>query len=206
MLDEAGFTDAKIVISNSLDEYTIKSILDQGGQVDSFGVGERLITSRSEPVFGAVFKLCAVEENGKFSPRIKISDSVEKITNPGLKDVYRIYDRQGHAIADLITGHGEDVDVERSYRFVDPIEPWKVREFSDCTKKSLQQKVIENGRLIRTLPAVKDIQKYVREQLDNEIWPEEQRFENPHRHYVDMSPKYYEMKMDMLANAGQVHK
>ena len=204
MLDAAGFTNAKIVISNSLDEYTIKSILDQGGKVDSFGVGERLITSRSEPVFGAVFKLCAVEENGKFEPRIKVSDSVEKITNPGLKDVYRIYDKCGHAIADLITGHGEDVDMRKPYRFVDPIEPWKVREFTDCSAKSLQQLVIKDGKLEIELPTVREIQKYVREQLDNEIWPEEQRFENPHRHYVDMSPKYYELKMDMLEESGHI--
>lgn len=202
MLDAAGFTNAKIVISNSLDEYTIKSILDQGGKVDSFGVGERLITSRSEPVFGAVFKLCAVEENGKFEPRIKISDSVEKITNPGLKDVYRIYDKCGHAIADLIAGHGEDIDMRKPYRFVDPIEPWKVREFTDCSAKSLQQLIIKDGKLERELPTVREIQKYVRDQLDNEIWPEEQRFENPHRHYVDMSPKYYEMKMDMLSSVA----
>lgn len=204
MLDAVGFTNAKIVISNSLDEYTIRSILDQGGKVDSFGVGERLITSRSEPVFGAVFKLCAVEENGKFEPRIKISDSVEKITNPGIKDVYRIYDKCGHAIADLITGHGEEVDMRKPYRFVDPIEPWKVREFTDCSAKSLQQLVIKDGKLERELPSVREIQKYVRDQLDNEIWPEEQRFENPHRHYVDMSPKYYELKMDMLEESGHI--
>lgn len=204
MLDAAGFTNAKIVISNSLDEYTIRSILDQGGKVDSFGVGERLITSRSEPVFGAVFKLCAVEENGKFEPRIKISDSVEKITNPGIKDVYRIYDKCGHAIADLITGYGEEVDMRKPYRFVDPIEPWKVREFTDCSAKSLQQLVMKDGKFERELPSVREIQKYVRDQLDNEIWPEEQRFENPHRHYVDMSPKYYELKMDMLEESGHI--
>lgn len=204
MLDAAGFTNAKIVISNSLDEYTIRSILDQGGKVDSFGVGERLITSRSEPVFGAVFKLCAVEENGKFEPRIKISDSVEKITNPGIKDVYRIYDKCGHAIADLITGHGEEVDMRKPYRFVDPIEPWKVREFTDCSAKPLQQLVMKDGKFERELPSVREIQKYVRDQLDNEIWPEEQRFENPHRHYVDMSPKYYELKMDMLEESGHI--
>ena len=204
MLDAAGFTNAKIVISNSLDEYTIRSILDQGGKVDSFGVGERLITSRSEPVFGAVFKLCAVEENGKFEPRIKISDSVEKITNPGIKDVYRIYDKCGHAIADLITGHGEEVDMRKPYRFVDPIEPWKVREVTDCSAKSLQQLVMKDGKVERELPSVREIQKYVRDQLDNEIWPEEQRFENPHRHYVDMSPKYYELKMDMLEESGHI--
>ena len=200
MLDAAGFTDAKIVISNSLDEYTIKSIIDQGGKVDSFGVGERLITSRSEPVFGAVFKLCAVEKDGKFDPRIKVSDSIEKITNPGLKSVYRIYDKAGHAIADLITGRGEEIDMNKPYRFVDPLEPWKVRSFTDCTAKPLQKLIIKQGKLNTELPTVREIQSFVKDQLVNEIWPEEQRFENPHRHYVDMSPKYYEMKMDMLSS------
>ena len=203
MLDAAGFTDAKIVISNSLDEYTIKSIIDQGGKVDSFGVGERLITSRSEPVFGAVFKLCAVEKDGKFDPRIKVSDSIEKITNPGLKSVYRIYDKAGHAIADLITGRGEEIDMNKPYRFVDPLEPWKVRSFTDCTAKPLQKLIIKQGKLNTELPTVREIQSFVKDQLVNEIWPEEQRFENPHRHYVDMSPKYYEMKMDMLSSIGK---
>ena len=110
MLDEAGFQDAKIIISNSLDEYTITSILDQGGQVNAFGVGERMITSRSEPVFGGVYKLCAVNRNGVWEPRIKVSDTVEKTTNPGLKDVYRIYDAHGRAVADLICMQGEEVD------------------------------------------------------------------------------------------------
>ncbi len=198
MLDQAGFTDAKIVISNSLDEYTIRSILDQGGSVDSFGVGERLITSRSEPVFGAVYKLSAVEEDGTMAPRIKVSEAVEKITNPGLKDVYRIYNEEGHAIADLITKAGEEVSFEGAYRFVDPIEPWKVRCFEHVTAKKLQQRIIHKGKRVGKLPEADEIQAYVKDQLTREIWEEEQRFENPHRHYVDMSPAYYEMKMDML--------
>ncbi len=198
MLDEAGYPDAKIVISNSLDEYTIASILGQGGQVDSFGVGERMITSKSEPVFGAVYKLCAVEKDGNMEPRIKISEAVEKITNPGIKDVYRIYNEDGQAIADLITKKGEEVNVQEKYRFTDPEKPWKKREFVNCTAKKLQVQVIKNGKRIYENEKVTDIADYVREQLDNEIWAEEQRFENPHRHYVDMSRDYFEMKMKML--------
>ena len=198
LLDEAGFSDAKIVISNSLDEYTIHSILEQGGCVDSFGVGERLITSKSEPVFGAVYKLCAVEEDGKMDPRIKISETPEKITNPGLKDVYRVYDASGHAVADLLTNRGEEVDMSSAYRFVDPEKPWKNRTFENCHVKKLQEKIIENGKLTHKLPETKEIAYYVKEQIQNEIWEEEQRFENPHKHYLDMSPEYYETKMNML--------
>lgn len=126
MLDDAGLEDCKIVVSNSLDEYTITSILQQGGKIDSFGVGERLITAKSDPVFGAVYKISAVEENRTFAPRIKISENVEKITNPGLKDVYRIYDEAGHSVADLITKAGETVDMLKPYRYADPVKPWKI--------------------------------------------------------------------------------
>lgn len=198
MLDDAGFKDAKIVISNSLDEYTIKSILDQGGCVDSFGVGERLITSKSEPVFGAVYKLCAVEEDGRMSPRIKISDTPEKITNPGLKSVYRIYDESGHAVADLITGADEKVDLSKPYRFVDPEKPWKNRSFTGYTAKPVQKLIVSGGKRTCELPDTREIAEYVNDQLTNEIWDTEQRFENPHKHYIDMSPDYYEMKMSML--------
>ncbi len=203
MLDDAGFADAKIVISNSLDEYTIRSILDQGGRVDSFGVGERLITSRSEPVFGAVYKLCAVEKNGEFEPRIKISETAAKITNPGLKDVYRVFDENGHAIADLITLQGEEVDFTKPYRFVDPEKPWKNRTFENCKAIKLQKKIIENGKRTEILPSTGEIADFVRFQLGKEIWDEEQRFENPHIHYMDMSPAYYEVKMNMLYKANQ---
>ena len=201
MLDEAGFTDAKIVISNSLDEYTIRSILNQGGEVDAFGVGERLITSRSEPVFGAVYKLCAVQENGEMKPRIKVSETMEKITNPGLKDVYRVYDEDGKAIADLITIAGEHIDFSEPFRFVDPESPWKKRSFKNCTVKRLQKPMIIGGKRVAEPASTMEIAAYVKKQLADEIWQEEQRFENPHKHYLDFSPAYYEMKMRMLDEA-----
>ena len=204
MLDKAGFTDAKIVVSNSLDEYTITSILSQGGCIDSFGVGERMITAKTDPVFGAVYKICAVEENGKFAPRIKVSETVEKITNPGLKSVYRVYDEEGHAVADLITGFDEKVDFSTPYRYVDPEKPWKNRSYENCTAKPLLHKVIEGGKRLTETKTLQELQAYVKKQLDNEIWEEEQRFENPHKHYIDMSPDYYEMKMSMLHNIRTV--
>lgn len=201
MMDEAGYTGAKIIVSNSLDEYTITSILDQGGRIDSFGVGERMITAKSDPVFGAVYKLCAVTgEDGQFVPRIKISETVEKITNPGLKRVYRVYNGEGKAFADLIAGSdGVTPEAVRDGLIViDPERPWKKRLFRDCTLRELQTKVIENGRRTGPAPSVREIANYVRRQLDREIWEEEQRFENPHKHYIDMTTDYYNMKMRML--------
>ena len=201
MMDEAGYTDAKIVVSNSLDEYTITSILDQGGAIDSFGVGERMITAKSDPVFGAVYKLCAVtNDRGEFEPRIKISETVAKITNPGLKKVYRVYNGEGKAFADLIAGQ-EGVtaeDVKKGIVVIDPERPWKKRLFRDCTLKELQVKMMEGGQRVAESPSVREIAKYVRRQLAEEIWDEEQRFENPHLHYIDMTSEYYNMKMAML--------
>lgn len=197
-LDEAGLTDCKIIISNSLDEFTITSILNQGGQVDSFGVGERLITARSEPVFGAVYKLAAVEEDGVLQPRIKISENVEKITNPGLKKVYRIIDEEGRAIADMIAKAEEEIDMSKPFRYVDPVKPWKNRYFEHCKAVPLQKQVFKDGELVMELPNLKEIADYVRRQLSEEIWEEEQRFEYPHLHYMDMTPDYYEMKMQLL--------
>ena len=204
MMDEAGFPDAKIVISNSLDEVTISSILAQGGCVDAFGVGERMITARSEPVFGGVYKLCAVNDGNRWKPRIKISDTVEKTTNPGLKKVYRIYDGNGMAVADLITKAGETINVSEKYRFVDPERPWKLLFFENCTAKNLQTQVVKNGERCYVTQSVMEIAEYVRQQLSHEIWMEEQRFENPHPHYIDMSPEYYEMKMQMLSHNGRL--
>ncbi len=198
MLDRAGLNDCKIVASNSLDEYTINSILAQGGRIDSFGVGERLITSKSDPVFGAVYKLSAVERNGKFEPRIKISENVRKITNPGLKEVYRVYDETGKAVADLLVNRGEEVDTTKPYRYVDPRTPWRERYFENCTAKRLQTPVISGGKCVYKSPSLQEIRAFVRNQLDGEIWSEEQRFENPHVHYLDMSPGYYAMKADLL--------
>ena len=198
VLDDAGLTDCKIVVSNSLDEWTIMSILEQGGCIDSFGVGERLITAKSDPVFGAVYKIAAVEENGVFQPRIKISENVEKITNPGLKKVYRIYDENKKAIADLIAGADEVVDLSQPYRYVDPVKPWKNRYFENCTAVELQQLVVKNGKRVMDRVSIDEIKKYVQDQLTDNIWEEEQRFENPHNHYLDMSPAYYDMKMSLL--------
>lgn len=200
MLDQAGCSDCKIVVSNSLDEYTITSLLSQGGKIDSFGVGERLITAKSDPVFGAVYKIVAVEQDGVFQPRIKVSENVEKITNPGLKQVYRIYDQEGKSIADLLTTAEEEVDLTQPYRYIDPEKPWALRNYENCTCKKLQVQMIKDGKSVRAPKSLSEIRAYVREQLENEVWMEEQRFENPHIHYLDMSPKLYERKMDMLSS------
>ena len=134
----------------------------------------------------------------KLEPRIKISESVEKITNPGLKKVYRVYNDKGRAIADLLTLLREVPDTEEPYRYIDPEQPWRELYFENCTFKEMKQLIIKDGKLVVDLPTLEEIRKYVQEQLSNEIWPEEQRFENPHRHYLDMSPSYYQLKMDLL--------
>lgn len=201
MLDEAGLKDCKIFVSNSLDEYTITSLVNQGSKIDGFGVGERLITAKNDPVFGAVYKIAAVEENGIFVPRIKISETIEKITNPGLKKVYRVYCEEGNAIADLITKVDEIVDMEKPYRYIDPEKPWENRYFKNCTIKELQHLVMKNGKRVYQTSSIDEIRSYVDHQLQTEIWKEEQRFENPHKHYMDMSPYYYELKMSLLHEA-----
>lgn len=198
MLDEAGLTDCIIVASNSLDEYTITSLNRQEAKIDSYGVGEKLITSSTTPVFGAVYKLVAIEKEGKFVPKIKISETAEKITNPGIKEIYRVYDRDGKAIADYLTVKGEKIDTSGPVRYVDPINYWKNRSFVDCTFKPLQKQIFRNGELVYELPTLEEIRTYVRNQLDNEIWKEEQRFENSHPHYLDMSPDMFELKMSLL--------
>lgn len=198
LLNDAGFFDAKIVVSNSLDEYTIKSILDQGGEVDAFGVGENLITARSEAILGAVYKLCAAEEHNSWEPRIKISETIEKITNPGLKDLYRVYDPTGHAVADLITLAGEKIDLTKPYRYINPEKPWENCTFNHCYAKNIRIHLVKQGKLTRELPSLEDVAGYVKLQLDKEIWPEEQRFTNPHRHYLAFSPNYYSQKLALL--------
>ena len=203
LLDEAGLTDCKIVASNSLDEFTIRSILDQGGCIDSFGVGERLITAKSDPVFGAVYKLVAVHEGQACRPTIKISETFEKITNPGRKQLWRVYDSDGWAIADLITKEDESPDFSGAYAFVDPQKPWKRHVFSDHTIRGLRELVMKGGKRVRQSPSLQEIRAFVKRQLATEVWPEEQRFENPHHHYLDMSPAYYKMKMALLKEAQQ---
>ena len=205
ILDKEGLTDCKIVLSNSLDEFTISSLLLQGAQVDSFGVGERLITAKSDPVFGAVYKLAAVERGGTFIPRIKMSENVEKLTNPGLKDLYRIYDQYGKAVADMLAVQGEEIDLSRPFRYVDPRKPWKNRFFEGFSAVNLRRIYIKDGKRVEELPSLDEIRAYVRRQLAEEIWPEEQRFENPHVHYLDMTPAYYELKMGLLDEVRGKH-
>jgi len=205
MLDAAGLKDCMIVVSNSLDEFTVTSLLGQGACIDSFGIGERLITAKSEPVFGAVYKLAAVGEDGAFAPRIKVSENVEKITNPGLKDLYRVYDADGKAVADMMAVCGEPIDTSKPFRYVDPQKPWKNRTFENCTLKNLRKLYVRQGKRVEEFPDLDEIRNYVKEQLDNEIWEEEQRFENPHRHYLDMTPDYYELKMELLSKTREEH-
>lgn len=197
-LDAAGLNDCIIVASNGLDEYTIHSLNRQGALIDSYGVGEKLITSSTNPVFGAVYKLVAVQKDGEFQPKIKISETVEKITNPGIKELYRVYDSEGKAVADYLTVKDEIIDTSAPVRYVDPLKYWKNRCFEDCTFKKLHQQIFKAGELVYELPKLDDIRNYVRRQLDNEIWQEEQRFDNAHPHYLDMSPAMFELKMGLL--------
>jgi len=198
MLDEAGYKDCGIVASNSLDEYIIRDILSQGACIDSFGVGERLITSRSEPVFGGVYKLSAIEENGAVIPKIKVSENVEKITNPGFKQVWRLFDREtGKAIADVITLHDEVIDDSKPYEIFDPEFTWKRKTVTNFVAKKLMVQLFDKGRCVYESPELNTIRDHCREQVDT-LWEEVKRFENPHEFYVDLSQPLWEMKEKLL--------
>lgn len=197
MLDEAGFPEAKICISNSLDEYIIEDILRQGAQIDSFGVGERLITSRSEPVFGGVYKLVAVEKNGELQPKIKLSENVAKITTPGFKEVWRFYDTNGKAMADLLTMRDEDISDSTEYTIFDPEHPYKRKRLKNFTVKRLTEQVFAKGKCVYEPKPTKEIRDFCSAQLDT-LWDEVKRFENPHTYYVDLSQKVWDTKNDLL--------
>ncbi len=197
ILNNVECEDCKIVVSNSIDEHLIESLNKQGAKIDSYGVGERLITAKSDPVFGGVYKLVAVEEQGVFQPRIKISENIEKITNPGKKSLYRIY-QNGVGIADLLTVYDEEIDFTQPLKVISPKKPWKNLVLEDYTVKKLHVTVFQDGELVYKKPALKDIRAYVKHQLENEVWDEEKRFENPHIHYVDFSPRMYELKQNLL--------
>ena len=201
MLDEAGFTDAKIVVSNSLDEFTIRSLLQQGAKIYSFGIGERMITARSEPVFGAVYKLSAVEEDGVMQPRIKISENIEKVTNPGLKEVYRAYDADGHSVADVIAK--KDEDISQVKYLVDPEKIWKKYAADEFTFRKLQEPQMIGGARVKPAETLLEVRARVQKQMKEEVWDEEKRFEYPHGHYLDMTPDYYEMKLQLLSEGGK---
>ena len=198
MLDDAGFPNAKICISNSLDEYIIEDILRQGACIDSFGVGERLITSRSEPVFGGVYKLTAVEKDGQIIPKIKLSENVTKITTPDFKELWRFYDKTtGKAIADLITCYGEEVDDTKPYTIFDPEHPYKKKTVTDFAAKKLLVQIFDKGECVYESPSATEIRDFCREQIGT-LWSEVTRFENPHEYYVDLSKKLWDKKNDLL--------
>lgn len=198
MLDDAGYPDCKICISNSLDEYLIRDMIFQGAKVDSYGVGERLITASSEAVFGGVYKLAAVEKNGEIVPKIKISENTAKITLPGVKTLWRLYDRDsGSAIADVITLNNEVIDSNEPYEIFDPEYTWKRKVITNFVAKKLQVKIFENGKQVYESPEVKDIAKYRAEQVDS-LWDEVKRFENPHTYYVDLSENLWDLKSELI--------
>lgn len=199
MLDEAGLTKCKIVASNSLDEHIIETLLEQGAQVDSFGVGERLITSKSEPVFGGVYKLCAVEdERGAIIPKIKISENTAKITNPHFKKVYRLYEKDsGKAIADQLCVYDETIDETKPLELFDPEATWKRKTISDFTARELLVPIFKNGECVYKSPDIEEIRRYCAEQIDL-LWDEVKRFENPHTYYVDLSQKLWDTKDRLL--------
>ncbi|SDK82280.1 nicotinate phosphoribosyltransferase [Clostridium cochlearium] len=198
MLDEAGYEDVQITVSNSLDEYIIRSVLRQGAPIDSFGVGERLITARSEPVFGGVYKLVAVEEGGKIIPKIKISENEEKITNPGFKKVYRIFDKDtDKAIADLITLQDEKIDEEKPLVIFNPVFTWKKKKLTNFYVKNLMVKIFDKGELIYENPEISEIRETAKSESDK-LWHEVLRFENPHKYYVDLSSELWKLKQNLI--------
>ena len=203
MLDDAGWTECKISVSNSLDEYLIQDLLRQGAQIDLFGVGERLITARSEPVFGGVYKLVAVEdEDGTVKPKIKVSENVGKITTPHYKKLWRFYGNDtGKAIADYLTVFDETVDDSKNLLIFDPDATWKQKEVYDFTAKELQVPVFLNGELVYKLPTLEEIRNYCMEQVDT-LWDEVKRFDNPHSYYVDLSQKLWDIKYGLLKGSA----
>ena len=202
MLDDAGYPDCKICISNSLDEYLIRDMLIQGAQVDSFGVGERLITASSEAVFGGVYKVVATEEDGVMTPKIKISENIAKITIPCFKFCWRLYDNEtGKAIADVITLFDEEIDSSKPYEIFDPVYTWKRKVVTNFTARRLFVKIFENGEKIYNSPSVQEIQDYCLQQVDT-LWVEVQRFEKPHNYYVDLSQKLWDERKRLLDQHG----
>ncbi|MEG1481515.1 nicotinate phosphoribosyltransferase [Clostridium sp.] len=201
ILDDAGYSDCKIVVSNSLDEYIITDVLSQGAAIDSFGVGERLITAKSEPVFGGVYKLVAVEKDGKIIPKIKISENNEKITNPGFKKTVRIFDKDSHkAIADLIMLHDETIDENMPLTIFHPIHTWKKKVITNYYVKDLMVKIFNEGTCTYNSPSVMEIREFSNLETEK-LWPEVLRFENPHEYSVDLSDNLWSLKQTLLHSA-----
>lgn len=203
MLDEAGLTDCKIMVSNSLDEYIIQDILAQGAKVDCFGVGERLITSRSEPVFGGVYKLVAAENNGQLEPKIKFSENSGKITTPCLKKVYRLFSKQtGKMVADLIALYEETFDFSSPITLFDPVHTWKRKTFEDYAVQELLKPIFLGGKLVYQSPTLEQTRLYCVQEV-GKLWEEILRFENPQEYYVDLSQKLWDIKQALLRKNGK---
>jgi len=203
MLDEAGYEDVQIVASNSLDEYIIRDLTLQGAKVDSFGIGERLITSKSDPVFGGVYKLVAVEKDGEYVPRIKVSETIEKITNPCFKKLYRLYNADsGKAEADYICVADEELytNMPITITIFDPVATWKQKTLENVWAKELLVPIFVKGELVYDCPSVHEIRAYCAQQVDS-LWDEVKRFENPHNYYVDLSEKLWNIKNELLTAA-----
>lgn len=197
MLDKAGYSDCKICATNSLDEYLITSLLEQEAKIDLFGVGENLITAKSDAVFGGVYKLVAIERNGNIIPKIKISENIEKITNPSFKKVVRFYSKDtNYALADVIMLNDEEIPQDE-YEIFDEYHTWKRKKLTNYYVKELREKIFENGKLIYKIPTLKETASYAKKELET-IWEEIKRLNNPQKYYVDLSAKLYELKTDML--------
>ena len=198
LLDQAGLTQTRIIVSNSLDEYTIKDLLIQQAPIDGFGVGERLITSKTEPVFGGVYKLVATVVDGVITPKIKISNNPEKVTTPGYKQIYRLFDKQTNkAIADVITLFDEEIDTGAPYTIFDPIHTWKRKEVTNFYAVKLLQPIFKEGQLVYKMPTIEEIRQYSKNELEK-LWEEILRFERPHKYYVDLSQHLWDLKHQLL--------
>ena len=199
MLDEAGYNDCKIIASNSLDEYIIRDLLYQDAKIDLFGVGERLITSKSDPVFDGVYKLCAIEDkDGNVIPRIKISENVGKITTPHFKKVYRFFSKENHkAEADLLSIYDEELDFTKPFEIFDPISTWKRKTFTDYEVVELLKPIFIKGKLVYECPDIETIRNYCLKEVES-LWDEVTRFENPHNYYVDLTQKLWDKKQELL--------
>ncbi|RXJ87326.1 nicotinate phosphoribosyltransferase [Arcobacter sp. CECT 8985] len=199
MLDDAGLSMCKIVVSNALDEYLIEALLNQGAPIDIFGVGERLVTAKSNPVFGGIYKLCAIEsEENVITPKIKISDNPVKITTPHFKKLYRIYDKDTKkAKADLITVYDEKIDENKPLTIFDPEHTWKTKTFEEFTIKDIKETIYKNGKLVYKVPTLKQIREHAKQEQES-LWDEVLRFDNPHKYYVDLSEKLWQIKLDLI--------
>jgi nicotinate phosphoribosyltransferase len=204
MLDNAGFEDCKIVVSNSLDEWLIRDVISQGAKIDSLGVGERLITAASEPVFGGVYKLAAIEENGEIVPKLKISENVEKITNPGFKCVYRLFDKtSGRVMADVITLDNEPAPSGDDYVIFDPAYTWKRKKLSNFTAVNLRKQIFDGGKCVYEKLSINEIRDYCAAQIST-LWDELLRFENPQSYYVDLSHELWMLRTKLIENYDSI--